>query len=918
MIRRRAGAGTSQRFVLLAALFVAASLSMLSELLLQLTDPRNDFAGCELAAGIDPTRDTPANYLLATTSSFHTCVTDFVGPGKALWQPLSATVGVLMIAFIVYLLIPGWKEHRTPVGALEDAEVTNALAGLATRSESAEHTVFVENKSAIYTENAIVYGRRGRYTVRLDAGLVVLFSRDRAAFEATVLHELAHIRNRDVEFTYLTVAIWRVFLACVLAPFVVVTAWNLCAGEGADASFQAVTPTLTRDLVQAVVLVLLMYLTTADLLRTREIHADLDACAQAREHVSYWKRQRDQEERTFLARRVLSLVRVHPTWAARVAALGDESAPVTVQSLNMFLTGVSVEILGYLLTFTPGLSNYLPDWLADPGVWPAAALATAVAATAVWRGVVNAGDRTTPSAGLRAGLWMGAGQLVGELTASQFLGNQWTPDFPEGLLLVLPLLVPAAVLWWTAACAASFADLPPGRHRSTAAATLTTVGLTFAWWYGWWQAAGTTFAAGMPYSSSSALALLNDGFAASQQMAPSTTSHVIADLTIVVVSLSVYRWSILLTAALWIIPLLRRTRARSNGTLVGLCCGTATAIGIVVATNRAQRWIYHDGSAFVPSVTVYTAWLFLILFCGATVAALTAALVGRGSAVSAITAAGSATAIGLVVLIVVNQTDGCVHSLDIVYPTCQIASGTDRVTLLLFLPELLAVAGSASIIAAVPFAALARFTARGRPAKTIPKGRGTRFRHRMRLAGTAAVCTVLLGSAVASYTGDESQHGDSNVSRRNSDPFIADLDTGPRPAMEEGRMAWAWGYFGGGDIMRDYEDELGNIDDSVAANGDLDTVSMRRGCADLVDTIQRAHAYFSIPIAAQQAKWEAALAATHQGAEHCLQALAISDPKGIEQALAALNPPVDPVAQIIDYLNGLITPVQHLELGTVR
>ena len=45
------------------------------------------------------------------------------------------------------------------------------------------------------------------------------FYTDQPAFRAVLLHELAHLRNGDVDKTYLTLAIWRAFVAGALIPF---------------------------------------------------------------------------------------------------------------------------------------------------------------------------------------------------------------------------------------------------------------------------------------------------------------------------------------------------------------------------------------------------------------------------------------------------------------------------------------------------------------------------------------------------------------------------------------------------------------------------------------------------------------------------------------------------------------------------
>ena len=181
----------------------------------------------------------------------------------------------------------------------------------------------------MFRANAVVFGRPGRYTVRLDLGPVKLFHQDRSAFEASLLHEFAHIRNRDVDITYLTVALWRVSLVGVLTPFVAVNGWKLITSDPA--------PDLARNLLLAAFMVVLMYLTTADVLRSREIHADLDAVAQGAD-ATYWTRH---QERRPVRRKALALLRTHPDWEARVAALADSFAPVAVGALPISSTSAS-------------------------------------------------------------------------------------------------------------------------------------------------------------------------------------------------------------------------------------------------------------------------------------------------------------------------------------------------------------------------------------------------------------------------------------------------------------------------------------------------------------------------------------------------------------------------------------------------
>jgi hypothetical protein len=233
--------------------------------------------------------------------------------------------------------------------------------------------------------------------------------------------------------------------------------------------------------------------------------------------------------------------------------------------------------------------------------------------------------------------------------------------------------------------------------------------------------------------------------------------------------------------------------------------------------------------------------------------------------------------------------------------------------LTLFLPEFLAVAGMASIVAAIPVAVAARLPARMRALPLARPGTGhTATRRAVRLADTAVACTVLLGLGAADY-GTVQAIG-ASARERIPDPLITGLNRSPVNSLELGLHVWAWGYFGGESIMHDYEDDLGNIDLSVRPNGNVDMPAMRRGCTNLINAIDWGDAYFPIPVSAEQVAWTTALASTRKQAQDCLSALASANPKELEHALAALNPQPDPVATIIHHLTKLSKPTLSLPL----
>jgi Zn-dependent protease with chaperone function len=903
--------------------FTAGSLAMLSDLLLLVTDPHRNATGCALAAGADPKHTSLANYLPLSNPAYRGCVESYVGVWKLLGLPLLATAAVLTLTVLVHLLIPDRKQRRTTIVPLDQVELTKWLSALAARSGLPKTPTFLVDQAAPFTVNAVTLGRLGRYSIRLDLGLVTMYRTDRQVFEAILLHEFAHLRNRDVDLTYLTIALWRVFLLCVVVPFVAVVGWKLVPAVFTPSFHSPPTAPLVRDLALAAAMVVLMQLTTAELLRAREIHADLDAVAHGADPV-FWTQQqhrradeRRQAPAAAVGRALRARLRTHPSWDARVAALADASAPVSVQPLQMVLTGISVTVLGYLLTFTPGLNTYLPTWLGNPGVWPTAVLSAAVAAGAVQRSVLQAPPGASQPSGLRAGLWLGAGHLLGELVCSQFLGLDWAPRFPEAFLLLLPVLVPAAVLWWTAGCARLSAALRPGWRRSAAAlATIVVAAAAFAWWYGWWQAAGTTFAAGRPYSSATALSFLNAGFSPSEQMAPSTTSYVIANLTLIADSLALFRWTVWLTVALWLlplaIPLLGGLRTRAGGVLPGLLCGATIGTGALLVTYRAQVWIWRDKQPFIPALTVYTGWLFMLLLCGAVLAAAAAALLSRGSSTAAAIGAGTATAIGLTFLLAVNATDGCVPALETVRASCRFPTGNGRQLLALLLPQFLAIAGIAGIVVALPFAAAARLR-RGAPATLGPPKVEARLKHRpVHRAYGAALCLVLLGFGLIGYTTPGSTGAGSD--EPGTDAFVTDVQRRPVDSLTAGLQVWAWGYFGGGSIVQQYEDALAAADRSVNPDGTIDTVALRHACTELLDAADRANAYFPIPVAAEETAWTAAMANTRIQAGHCLDTPPPVGMADIGRFFTALDPQPDPVATIINHLLDLSGPTQKLLL----
>ena len=179
---------------------------------------------------------------------------------------LGGAVLLLGVAGAIYWCIPLWLRRRHNLVPLSDRRFAGAhrvLMALSGEAGLARPPTFLLNPFN-RADTGMAFGRLGRYSVVLNAGLVTKFYTDPPAFRAVLLHELAHVRNADVDKTYFAVAVWWAFVAVALVPFAFV--WL-------DEGPQAVLAVGTRVFA----LTLLVYLSRNAVLRVRETYADVRA-----------------------------------------------------------------------------------------------------------------------------------------------------------------------------------------------------------------------------------------------------------------------------------------------------------------------------------------------------------------------------------------------------------------------------------------------------------------------------------------------------------------------------------------------------------------------------------------------------------------------------------------------------------------
>ncbi len=280
--RRVLRSGTTLRFALLVVFTTAATVQLSSILRTAFrgTDPSDLSAWCARAVGFKPAQrglPTIDKAVGGVAPAFRECVARSA-PGT--WRDaVAAAVVVYALAAAVYWWLPLWRSrHRRLVPVRADGELGAELHALAWRAGLSRGPRFVIDPAA-HTTGAVAFGRWKHHTVCLHGGLVARRAADPQAFRTVVLHELAHIRNRDVDIAYATEALWRVSAVVVLMPTLVLAVLPRIGrdlGMGGEL-LRGHAQLGVRGLLDMVVLTAMILLTRADVLRTRELYADLDA-----------------------------------------------------------------------------------------------------------------------------------------------------------------------------------------------------------------------------------------------------------------------------------------------------------------------------------------------------------------------------------------------------------------------------------------------------------------------------------------------------------------------------------------------------------------------------------------------------------------------------------------------------------------
>lgn len=192
---------------------------------------------------------------------------------KQAWFMACGLLLVMLVAAVIYWLKPRWIIKRRHLVALTDEdgpEMMLELERLCQQIDIRERPQFLCDPSD-NTLNGMAFGHYGERYIMLTGGMMMAYYRDRALFQAVILHELAHLKNADLDKTYLSIAIWWAFLLMAVTPFVfslVIEIARFGIGE---------LTLLLQVAWRVAVLGALVYITYSSVLRIREFYADVRA-----------------------------------------------------------------------------------------------------------------------------------------------------------------------------------------------------------------------------------------------------------------------------------------------------------------------------------------------------------------------------------------------------------------------------------------------------------------------------------------------------------------------------------------------------------------------------------------------------------------------------------------------------------------
>lgn len=195
---------------------------------------------------------------------------------------------LLLIAFIIYSLHPNRQiksSNLIKITPKWDPKIEEEIDSLRARAGVSKLPTLMRVDQSNTIEGQ-VFGFPNRYLIALGGGMRMAMRRERAKFDGTILHEFAHIINRDIGKYFWSGAIWAATIISAAIPWLIylfsTTAGNTIRALQSggtdnvnwDVLFLDVLPANLLHTLQFILLLGMLNLIRKSLLRTRELYAD--------------------------------------------------------------------------------------------------------------------------------------------------------------------------------------------------------------------------------------------------------------------------------------------------------------------------------------------------------------------------------------------------------------------------------------------------------------------------------------------------------------------------------------------------------------------------------------------------------------------------------------------------------------------
>ncbi|MDF6023093.1 M48 family metalloprotease [Streptomyces sp. JH34] len=384
---------------------------------------------------------------------------------------LMALAFVLAIA-VAYWLLPGWRtRHRGYVllSGVVAPEVESRLSFLVELAGVGGRVVFLLEPLNPCVQG-LAFGRVGRRHVVLSSGLLALHSRDRDSFDAVVLHELAHVRNRDLDIGFLTLLVGR--SAVLLLPALVLSglgslsvitspagASQMSGTMGGHVPSGALAAGLSATFGGLFLGAVILLLRNA-VLRSRELDADARAVewmGTAEPLQRVLAHAVEQPPASNGSRGYAHLLNVHPLPSTRVRKAVQPGPSVRIAPLDLFAVGLITAYLYALMKLGPLGGGTLATTVTDAvAALAATMLLVGVVGVTVWsvvesRGLHHAemGSAQRLHGLRRAGIGLGLGLFTARIL-SPSLASSAAMVGGHGVSMVFPYVVLCAAAGWGA------------------------------------------------------------------------------------------------------------------------------------------------------------------------------------------------------------------------------------------------------------------------------------------------------------------------------------------------------------------------------------------------------------------------------------------------------------------------------------